>query len=1163
MSIEFHREYLVQLPLPLAQLYSRAYNAKTPQSRHDNTFFLFEALVKLTAAPLVAAYLHELRHGGRRVEEIDHLLMQLALPSLGQWVGMVRELARYFGERADATRHPLGHLWEQLSHRHREKPGLLGLYQRIKNGPDGDWAGDQSCTVLQVFEAIVQYRNAVIGHGAGRPASFYEQDMGPLLFPAVNELLAADTFSPLGPRGTRLVYLAELRAISEATLEISLLDLVGREGERATPVPVDREEAKTLIPNCVAVLWPGQPQPLRLDPLLVYRETETGAEVLFLNRDRNARQVEYLGYTSGRTERDETMAPAIARLLSLIAGRTITAGELAALGAQSVAETPSMEALGEPQPEPVHQLGDYEILAEIGRGGMGVVYLARQLSLGRIVALKMLPNDLTHDPVTLARFQREMCALARCDHPHIIKVLTSGTMPDGRLFYTMEYVPGSDLEQVWRELAGQTGQDSATRLSNSSFTRAVLSASGKRRQEVEARYAVGARAGTSGSSAQATRSNPDSTPGASQPAEPMQLLPLPPLPSLPSVEDDPGGYVRHVVTLIRDAALALQAVHDQHIIHRDVKPANLMLTPDGTRLVLMDFGLAKGEETTLAASRQDGLLGTVRYAAPEQLAAANLKVGPAADVRGLGVILWELLTRRQLFADAQDEKQLAMMIHELDVPQLRTIDPSFDRDLEAIVARATERRIVDRIPTAGQLAEYLQRYLDGRPLPIRPPSRAELLRRWVHRRRSAVVVGCAGFLLLLTIGGGLWYWNEYYRLHVHYYANFIERWGAPEGIGQITRNAQKQRLVTFRFTQHGRRGPVQKIEAVDYDGNPSTSHEVETHLGGFDLRDPNTWNRQKEVRWEFERTKEQITKERAFDHAGRLAYEFLYTAPNVAYYVYTTPASSTLSPSPIGAVTSMLEQTMAGLGGSLEGMPQARTRSGATHVHFVRPAEGPHVGLERELAFTDRDGNPAPNTWGIYRVKREFDARGLIVRETYHDANGDAMQLVDNYARVDRKYDPQGNLVQETYFDEQGRLTRHKQGYVRITLTFDPWGNPVEAVFFDEAGNPTVTAEGFARVRHEYDMRNRSIITTYFDEHNLPTQAKNGVARVRIQYDARGNLIALAFFDEQGQPTRSKDGYAGWSAQYDTRGNRTAVTFFDEQGQPTRDNANGVARWIA
>ena len=205
------------------------------------------------------------------------------------------------------------------------------------------------------------------------------------------------------------------------------------------------------------MLWPGRPVPLRLDPLLLYRERELADEVLFLNRDRNGRQVEYLSYTTGRTERDRATAPALAALLGRVTGRAVGEEQLRSLAEQSLAETPSVEALFGPAPPPAQRWGDYEILAEIGRGGMGVVYLARQLSLGRLVALKMLPADLAGDEVALARFRREMRALARCDHPHIVKVLASGTMPDGRLYYAMEYVPGCDLEQVWRELSGSAG----------------------------------------------------------------------------------------------------------------------------------------------------------------------------------------------------------------------------------------------------------------------------------------------------------------------------------------------------------------------------------------------------------------------------------------------------------------------------------------------------------------------------------------------------------------------------------------------------------------------------------------------------------------------------------------------------------------------------------
>src|SRR5215471_4546916 len=122
MASAFHREYLIQLPLPLAQLYNRAHNAKDPRNRHDNAYYLFEALVKLLAAPLVALYLYEIRHGGKRVDVIDWRLQQLALPSLGQWVGIVRELAKHFGTHAETKSHPLAHLWGQLTRQHRDKP---------------------------------------------------------------------------------------------------------------------------------------------------------------------------------------------------------------------------------------------------------------------------------------------------------------------------------------------------------------------------------------------------------------------------------------------------------------------------------------------------------------------------------------------------------------------------------------------------------------------------------------------------------------------------------------------------------------------------------------------------------------------------------------------------------------------------------------------------------------------------------------------------------------------------------------------------------------------------------------------------------------------------------------------------------------------------------
>jgi hypothetical protein len=168
---EFNREYLVRLPLPLAQLYSRAFNAKDARAQHDNALYLFESFVKLATAPAVACYLQEVDAGRPRVAELDRLLTQLALTSMGQWVGMLRELSRHFGSRTDAATHPLGRVWIQLTMPRRDLAGIVALFRRIKNGPDGQPAGDQSCTLSELFDALVQYRNGVFGHGAARSRS--------------------------------------------------------------------------------------------------------------------------------------------------------------------------------------------------------------------------------------------------------------------------------------------------------------------------------------------------------------------------------------------------------------------------------------------------------------------------------------------------------------------------------------------------------------------------------------------------------------------------------------------------------------------------------------------------------------------------------------------------------------------------------------------------------------------------------------------------------------------------------------------------------------------------------------------------------------------------------------------------------------------------------
>jgi serine/threonine protein kinase len=763
---------LQRLPLPLAQLCRRAQNAKDARGRHDGVFYLFEASVKLGAAAQVQAYLEEVEAGEPRLTALSSLVAHLALPSLGHWLAILRELARHVHQRVDRDTHPLGSVWQQISARRRDLPAVLALYCRIKNGPDGELAKVQSCSMLELFEAMVQYRNAVFGHGGPRFESFFDNEMGLLLFPAANEVIANGVLNLTGPRGTRLVYLGDARPMSDGTLEVPIRELVGIDGWPAPPLMFNSADAGQLASNQVALLWPGHKRPLGLGPLLTFRQGELADEVLFLNREKSGRFVEYLSYLSGKTERDASMAPALAKLLTRLVGHALSSEDLEEIASEAAALT------GEPErTSPAlrrRTRGDFELIAELGRGAVGIVYLARQLSLGRLVALKMLSPDLAGDEQALMRFRREIRALSRCDHPNVVKVLTSGTMYDGHLYYAMEYVPGCDLEQIWRELVDEHLPSDATSLGSSTWSGAVLAASRKGRQLILARRTASARSSTT----QALQDHPASdgalsdaeegisvaTAGCSaieteeqQTAPPCdgetdgdESIPLPPLPTLPAMADDPGGYQRRIAMIIRDAAVALEAIHEQGITHRDVKPANLMLTADGSRVVLMDFGFAKGVDQSMAATRSTGFAGTLRYAAPEQLAAERMTIGPSIDVRALGVVFWELLTRRRLFAEAEDKAQLAQLVFCHDVPRLRSIDRGLDPDLEAIVARATERAVRDRIASSRTMAEYLDLYLRGSPLPIRVLSPGEMLRRWIRENRRQFLAAAGALAALVT-----------------------------------------------------------------------------------------------------------------------------------------------------------------------------------------------------------------------------------------------------------------------------------------------------------------------------------------------------------------------------------------------------------------------------
>src|SRR5882724_11419502 len=309
-------------------------------------------------------------------------------------------------------------------------------------------------------------------------------------------------------------------------------------------------------------------------------------------------------------------------------------------------------------------LGNYQILEEIGRGGMGVIYRARQRHSRRIVAIKRVLSYHADSQDTLMRFRREAQAAANLDHPNILPIYEVSESHEGLPFFSMKFAGGGSLLE-----AG------------------------------------------------------------------------------PALRSEP----RRVITLMAKVTRAVQYAHDQGILHRDLKPGNILLDGSGEPLV-SDFGLAKWLEPTGRVTRTPSVFGTPGYIAPEQVNGPAGNLTRAADVYSLGAVLFDLLTGQPPFMGEHALKTIQQAT-EKPAPKLRSLAPGLDRDLETVCAKCLERDPRARYRSAGELADDLERWLHGHSIVARPVSPPVHLWRWV--RRNPLVAQMAALLLVMATAVGV------------------------------------------------------------------------------------------------------------------------------------------------------------------------------------------------------------------------------------------------------------------------------------------------------------------------------------------------------------------------------------------------------------------------
>jgi serine/threonine protein kinase/WD40 repeat protein len=378
------------------------------------------------------------------------------------------------------------------------------------------------------------------------------------------------------------------------------------------------------------------------------------------------------------------------------------------------AVTPTAREDGTPQAATLVgvPLGDYRILREVGRGGMGVVYEAEQLSLRRRVALKVLPFAATLDPKQRQRFHNEAQAAAHLHHPNIVPVYAVGC-ERGVHYYAMQFIDGqtvADLIGHRRRAAGLT----AGELEETDF----------RAMADEAGAPVPALLAPAGPT--------DST----QPAAVF---------STERPAQGPG-FFRTVARFGVQAALALEYAHQTGVIHRDVKPANLLLDARGNVWVT-DFGLAQVRGQPGLTATGD-LLGTLRYMSPEQASARHGLVDHRSDVYALGATLYELLTLRPAVPGETRGEVLRHLLLEEPRPP-RRLDPAVPPELETVVLKALAKDPEERYATAQDLADDLQRCLEDQPIRARPPGVVQRARRWLRRHRPLAIAAALTAAVLL------------------------------------------------------------------------------------------------------------------------------------------------------------------------------------------------------------------------------------------------------------------------------------------------------------------------------------------------------------------------------------------------------------------------------
>ncbi len=455
---------------------------------------------------------------------------------------------------------------------------------------------------------------------------------------------------------------------------------------------------------------------------------------------------------------------------------------------QELANTRSLEVKDANSETQCGILGDFRILNEIGRGGMGIVYKAEQISLGRMVALKVFPLAAVLDSKQLQRFKNEAQAAAALKHAHIVSVYAVGC-ERGIHYYAMELIDGQSLAEVVEQLKRERPKKDG-RSTDGSMPHET---------DLDERHA------TSSLSSEYSANR--------------------------------RRFFRTVARTVIQAAEAVDYAHQMGILHRDIKPSNLLLDHDGN-VWITDFGLARAQpEGGLTITGE--LIGTIRYMSPEQASGNPALVDRRSDVYSLGAVLYELITLSPVLRSS-DRQALLRELDTSDPTLPSRLDSHVPRDLETIVLKALAKNPHERYLTAQEMADDLKRFVEQRPIVARRVGRFGKLCSWARRNPAIATLTSLVFVLLIALSAGTTFvaWRQYQealvkdeQARISEIADLRTRYSTNvEPIGSRRHQRCREDVATMEGARSGQPTPRVRIPIFD---QPLSYTRVRDHNFGY------------------------------------------------------------------------------------------------------------------------------------------------------------------------------------------------------------------------------------------------------------------------------------------------------------------------------------------